>query len=509
MEDVLFNRMPLRQRPASPAESASWTGRASAEAEAHSTPALPYPLSALFALIESGRDFPGACQDLAAFLKSLPDRFSAENLLLAAVGARFPRVWMERFLFTLLAMQSSDGQIAGHTLRFRTLKRLLLRVERRAPLSVGESTLARELISALALSRFLDFEPFCATAAATFQALRAGKLAVSGDLGLLIYLIRSELSALGERKRWLEEGLPSGDPSAVARLSPHLDLLEQRMAGAQGLAQRLGTFGGLQDHPMGLEEAMGPFRFERFLEGLKSPALAGLKEVLELQRSKRAPMRDLIALTSLCRWITEARGTSSGPLEWVRMALTAYDHGQFRIDAQGGLPAVEALLREAKVAREGDTVIGDFGEFPFSSWVSRDGLTRPYRSSNPDRLAPDLRRLALANVHREAVILKMLDRPEVREAEGLIAAIVEGSTSSVVHAKIASRPELHAGPACARVPMALLKSTVAIPAPLALPLIHPALVPFQEMKALYRHRAELRPEVAEGLRAFLKQAYAL
>jgi hypothetical protein len=433
MEDVLFNRLPQRKRPASPAESASWTGHVSADAEAASKASLPYPLSTLFTLIGTRRDFPAACQDLAAFLKGLPEQYTAENLLLAVVGARFPRVWMERFLFTLLAMRPSDGQIAGHTLRFRTLKRLLLRVERRAPLSVGESTLARELISALALSRYLDFEPFCRTAAATFQALRTGKLAVSGDLGLLIYLIRSEYTALGERKRWLEEELPTGDPAAVARLTPHLDLLEARMAGTQGLAQRLGTFGGLEDHPMGLEEAMGPFRFERFLEGLKSPGLAGLKEVLELQRTKRAPVRDLIALTSLCRWIAEGQGTSSGPVEWVRMALSAYDHGQFRIDVRGGLPAVEALLREARVAREGDVVSGDFSECPFSSWVARDGLTRPFRSSNPDRLFPDLRRLVLANIHREPVILKMLDQAGVRETEGLVAAIVEASRSSVVH----------------------------------------------------------------------------
>jgi hypothetical protein len=29
------------------------------------------------------------------------------------------------------------------------------------------------------------------------------------------------------------------------------------------------------------------------------------------------------------------------------------------------------------------------------------------------------------------------------------------------------------------------------------------------MKALYRNRSRLRPEVSEGLRVFLKQAYAL
>jgi hypothetical protein len=504
MEDVLSNRPPARNRPS--AEPASWTGSASADADAFRKASLPYPLSGLFALIDAQRDFHSACQDLAAFLKRLPEGHSPEGLLLEALNARFPRVWMERFVFTLLAVQPSDAQTAGYALRFRHLKRILLRVERRAPLAPGEAALARELISALALSRFLDFEPFCRSAAATFQALRAGKLAVSGDLGLLIYLLRSECAALGERKRWLEEGLPSGDPETVARLSPHLDLLEARLSEAQSLAQRLGSFGALQDRPMGLEEAMGPFCFARLLEGLRGPGLCGLKEALELQRAKRAPTRDLIALSSLCRWLCEARGASTGPLEWVRLALSAYDHGQFRIDVRAGQPAVEALLREAKVAREGDEAIGDFGESPFSSWVARDGLTRPFRSSNPDRLAPDLRRLALGNVHRDAVILKMLDQEKVRCAEGLVEAIVQGSRSAVVHAKIASRPELHTGSACARVPLALLKSPVPIPAAIALPLIRSDLIPVREMKALYRNRAALRPEIAEGLKAFLKHA---
>jgi hypothetical protein len=506
MEDVLANSQSARQRPL-PAEPASWTGRGPA-VDPDPAASLSFPLSALFSLIEAQRDYAAACRELAALLKRLPDGHTPEGLLLQALRARFPRVWTERFLFVLLAVQPSDWQTAGYVLQFRNLKRLLHRVERRAPLNTAESTLARELIAALALSRALDLDPFCREAAATFRDLRAGKLAVSGDLGLLIYLVRCECGAMAERKRWLEDGLPSGDPDAVARLAPHLDLLESRMAGAQALAQRLGRLGALQETSMGLEEAMGPFCFERLLEGLEAPGSEDLKRVMELQRAKRAPTRDLIALSSLCRWLAEARGTSAGPLDWVRMALEAYDHGHFRLDVRGGLPAVEALLREARVVREDSWVSGHFGEYAYSSWTARDGLTRPFRSSNPERLAPDLPGLVRANLHRETVILKMLDEERVRMTPGLVEAIVAGSPSPVVHAKIASRPELRTGPACARVAAALLRSGVAIPAALWQPLLHPDLVPFPEMKALYRDRAALRPEVAEALRAYLKQAYA-
>jgi hypothetical protein len=375
-------------------------------------------------------------------------------------------------------------------------------------LSPGETALIREMITALALSSPRDFEPFRAAAARAFQALRRGEPVVSGDLGLLIYLLRSECAAMGERIRRLEQGLPPGDLPAAARLTTLLDLLEERMNLARELAQRLGAFGPVHDAPMGLEEAMGP-GFGDLLLSMEMPDLEGLREALELQRAKRVPTRDLIALSSLCRWVAEARGLAAGPLEWVRMALRAYEGGRFRVDAAGALPAVQALIAEAEVECEKNWVSGDFGDSPCSSWMARDGLTRPFRSADPNRLPPDPRRLALANVHRDAVILKLLDHGKVRETDGLVAAIVEASRSPAVHSKIASSRHLHSGPACARVPIALLKSPVSIPQALARALVHPALLPFSEMKILYRHRAGLRPEVAEALHAFLSQAYAI
>jgi hypothetical protein len=499
-------------------EPASWTNAgAKAAAAASATdadpflkPSLPYPLSGLFPLVESHREYPDSCRALAEFLKKLSGRHALDDALLQALHARFPRVWMERFLFILLEVQPSDSQTAAYVLQFRHLKRLLLRVERQAPLNAVESALAREIIAALSLSRFLDFDPFCRMASETFKVLQSGSLPVSGDLGLLIYLIRCECAAMGERKNWLEANLDSGDPDAVARLSPHLKLLEERVLKAREMAERIGGYGPLQEAPIGLEEAMGPFFFGHLLECLaKAPALSGLNDVLRLQRAKRVPTRDLIALSSLARWLLEARGLAAGPLDWIRVALDAYDRGHFRLDVAGGLPAVEVLLSEAKVEREGTLVLGNFGENPYSSWITRDGLTRPYRSSNPDRIAPDLRTTVLANIHRDNVILKLLDNPRVAETPGLIEAIVEGSRSPLVHSKVATRRELHFGAVNGRVPVALLRSPVSIPASLVRALVHPSIVPFSEMKSLYRGRSALRQEVAEELHNFLKQAYAI
>ncbi|MEO7424759.1 MAG: hypothetical protein ABI036_06195 [Fibrobacteria bacterium] len=503
------------ESPEADREPASWTNTGSAripgpDSDVFLRPSLPYPLGALFALVDSHRDYPDSSLKLAEFLKQVCGRHPLEDVVLQAMQARFPRVWMERFLFILLEVQPSDSQTAAYVLQFRHLKRMLLRVERRTPLNAVESGLARELIAALSLSQFLDFEPYCRQAADAYAVMQTGRIPVSGDLGLLVYLIRCEVTAMGERKNWLETESASGDPEIVARLSPHLKLLEERMHKAHEMAQRIGGFGPLQEAPMGLEAGMGGFFFSHLKECLaKNPALGALKETLELQQAKRVPIRDLIALTTLCRWLMEARGAPAGPLEWVRMALERYDRGHFHLDLAGGLPAVEVLLADAKIEREGTLVFGNFGENPYSSWIARDDLTRPFRSSNPDRIAPDLRATVLANLHRDTVLLKLLDNPKVFSAPEMVEAIVEGSRSSLVLSKIATRRELHSGPVNGRVAVALLRSPVSVPITLIRSLIHPSVVSFTEMKALYRGRSALRGEVADELHNFLKQAYAI
>ena len=524
MADVLLSYLQTRnpidgdRKPASGAEPASWTvpaghpgtGHSGAEPDRVVKSTLPYPLSGLFALVDSYQDYPDSSKELAGFLKNLCGRHPLEELMLQVVQARFPRVWMERFLFILLEVQPSDWQTAAYVLQFRHLKRLLLRVERKTPLNAVESGLARELISALCLTRFLDFDPYCRHAGDTFRTVQAGRIPVMGDVGLLVYLIRSECTAMGERRNWLESDPGAGDPDSVARLSPHLKLLEERIHNAQQLAERIGAHGPIQDAPMGLEEAMGPFFFSHLKECLlKSPSLAGLRETLELQQTKRVPTRDLIALSTLSRWLMEARGAPASPLEWVRMALEAYHRGHFRLDMAGGLPAVEVLLSEAKVEREGTLVLGNFGENPYAPWIARDGLTRPFRSSNPDRIGPDLLSLVISNLHRDNILLKLLDNVKVYGTPGLVEVIVEGSRSPRIHAKIAGNRELHTGSANGRVVVALLRSQVSIPASLLRSLIHPSIVAFSEVKLLYRGRSALRHDVVEELHHFLLQAYAV
>jgi hypothetical protein len=315
---------------------------------------------------------------------------------------------------------------------------------------------------------------------------------------------------MGERKAWLEGELMPDDPAGIARLSPHLRLLEDRMQRTQEMAQRLGRYEPPRDAPMGLEDALGPFFLHHLKECLaRRPELAPLKAVLELQRARLVPTRDLIALSSLCRWIQEAKGLSGGPLDWIRSALEAYEGGHFRVDATGVLPAVAPLLGDAKVEMDDHVVLGNFGENPYSSWIARDGLSRPFRSPNPDRLAPDIRHTVLQNIHREAVVLRLLDHSAVYETPGLVESIVELSRSATVHARIATRPELHAGAVNGRVPVALLKSPVTIPSALLRTLVHPSHVPFSEMKVLYRGRSTLRPEVTEEIGRYLRHVHAL
>lgn len=507
---VAVNGSSKIQEPRAGMKASGSTWVVPAEKDPFLKSSLPFPLCALAALVDGHKEYPASSRQLADLLKKISGQHPLEEVILQVLQAKLPRVWMERFFLILLEVQPSDWQTAHYALQFRHVRRLLLRVDRRKRLNASESSLAREIIHALNLGAFADLQAFCDRAVVTFRAIQAGKPAPSADLGLLIYLLRCETSSMAERKAWLEGELMPDDPSAIARLTPHLRLLEERIHRTQEMAQRLGRYEPPRDAPMGLEDAMGPFFFNLFRECLgKRPELAPLKAVLDLQRSRLVPTRDLTALATLCRWVQEARGLPGGPLDWIRGALEAYDGGHFRVDVTGALPGVAPLLSEARVEMDDKTVLGNFGENPYSSWIARDGLSRPFRSPNPDRLAPDIRHTVLANIHRESVLLKLLDHSEVYGTAGLVESIVELSRSAAVHARIATRSELHAGPVNGRVPLALLRSSVTIPTALLRTLVHPSHVPFPELKALFRARSGLRPEVAEEIGRYLRVVHAL
>lgn len=471
---------------------------------------LPFPLCAIVSLVDAHAEYPASSRQLADLLKKTSGTHPLEDVMLQVMQARLPRVWMERFLLILLEVQPSDWQTAHYVLQFRHVRRLLLRVDRRMRLNAAESNLAREIINALNLRAFADLEGFCARAVETFRGVQAHQPAASADLGLLIYLLRCETASMGERKAWLEGELAPDDPAAIARLSPHLKLLEDRIQRTQELAQRLGRYEPPRDAPMGIEDGMGPFFFNLFRESLgKRPELEPLRAVLELQRARLVPTHDLIALSTLTRWVHEARGLSCGPLDWFRAALLAYEGGHFRVDAAAALPAVAPLVSEARVETDGDAVLGNFGENPYSCWIARDGLTRPFRSQNPDRIAPDIRHTVLCNIHRDSILLKLLDNPAVYGTAGLVESIVELNKSPAVHARIATRSELHSGSVNGRVPVALLKSQVTLPTALLRTLVHPSYVAFSELKSLYRSRSTLRPEVSEEIGRYLRQVHAL
>jgi hypothetical protein len=483
---------------------------ATAEKDPFLKPSLPYPLSGFVTLVESHREYPSSCRQLAEYLKKISGQVPLDEALLQLMQARLSRVFLERFLLILLEVQPSDHQTAGHALQFRHLRRLLLRVDRRKPLNAAESQLAREIIRALNLQAFADLEPFCAQAVEAFRTVQSLKPSASADLGLLLYLLRCETAAMAERKNWLEGELAPAEPAAIARLSPHLKLLEERIQRTQELTHRIGRYEPPRDAPMGIENALGPFFFSHLRECLgRRKELAPLLEAIDLQRSRLAPTRDLTALATLCRWAHEARGGNGGPLEWFRAALRAYDHGHFRVDLEGALPAAAPLLEEAKAATDGNFALGNFGENPYSTWIARDGLTRPFRSQNPDRLAPDVRHTVIANIHRENILLRLLENPSVYNTPGLVESVVELSRSQAVHARIASRTELHAGSVNGRVPAALLKSPVSFPTALLRTLIHPSYVPLPELKALHRTRSLLRPEVVEEIARYLRQVKAI
>lgn len=473
-------------------------------------PKMERPLAELFALVESRKEISVSCLRLAEFLKRQLENQCIKRLIQKIFQTRYSRVWMERFLIIFLDVKTSDWQTLDYALQFRHLKRLFLRVEKQISLNQVETNLANELIQNLSLTKYWDFEPFCAQASKTAAIMRMRSIPVSGDLGLLIYLLRCEVICMEQRRQWIFDGLISGDPEMVIKQTPHLKLLEERISKTQELAERLGNFGSLHDEPMSLSAAMGPVLFTQLKAALAGVCeLKPLLAILEIQEQKRVPTRDLIALSTLTRWNLEGQGLKTNPIEWIRMALDCYNKGHFSLDITNGLPAVDILISEVTVEKSGTSVFGNFGENPYMSWIARDGLSRPFRSSNPDRNPPDLRSLVLANIHRDQIILKLLEQPTVYLYPGVVETIVAHTASISVLTTVAKRPELHTGEANGRVPVALLRSLVELPLQIIAKLIDPCFISFTDIKALYRMREKLREGVVEELHQFLVRAYAI
>jgi hypothetical protein len=225
--------------------------------------------------------------------------------------------------------------------------------------------------------------------------------------------------------------------------------------------------------------------------------------LIKIQRDKKVPTLDLIALGTLCRWTFEAVGEKSGPLDWIEKALDSYHDGEFAVEAGKAARILAPALSGTGAKAKGTVLGGDFGLKSFPTWVGRDLLTMSYLKATDDGTL-NIKAVITQNITRDSILEALLTNPKVFQTPGLVGFIAATSRSLAILSKIAKSRDLIGGFANREVPLVLLQSPCNIPISLLRPLINVRNVSLLDLKSLARAKAGVRREVSDECEAYLK-----
>lgn len=455
--------------------------------------------------LDTLQDFDLGAQKLSDFFKGKEEKHGPDELLDLFFQGNPPQKTLERLLFFLFDIGVPDRQIGSRALQARRLRRLWMRIRVGCALTESEEDLADK-------TRWLfgsdpeAADAGLASARTLFRQVMDGEQLPDDQRLGLAALIRSEAEALRDRVNWLSENTDPYNMQTMARILPRLRIYDEAVHEGLDLAARQE-----KGEPVGLrilsfEAHMKEGAFKKWLGKIgKSDSLSRLARLIEIQREKKIPTLDLIALSSLCRWTWEAAGDvrSSGPLDWVEKAMDCYHDGEFSVEAGDSARMLLPALTGSGAKMNGRAVTGNFGMKSFPAWVGRDLLTKSFMRGM-DEGSLDIKAVVAQNITRDSVIEALLNNPKVFQHPGMVAFIVQTSRSVGLLSRIAKSRELTSGFANRDVPLSLLNSPCNIPVSLLRPFINTRNVPLIDLKHLARAKAGVRREVKAEAETYLR-----
>jgi hypothetical protein len=453
--------------------------------------------------LESLQDFNLGAQRLSDFYKSKEEKHGPDELTELFFLGKPPQKAVERLLFFLFDIGVPDRQTGTRALELRRLRRLWKRIGAGIAMTDAEHALADK--TEWLFGRDPEgLEAGVREARAAFRRVLDGEPLSSEERGALVGLIRAEAEALQDRVTWLSENADPYNLKTMARILPRLRIYDEAVHEGLDLARRQEA-----GEPVGLKVVS----FEAYLkEGLfnkwmaklaKRESVARLARLMEIQRAKKIPTLDLIALSTLCRWTYEAANEASTPLDWVEKALDSYRDGEFEVDAGNAARVLQPALSGSGAKMAGSKVIGNFGIKTFPAWIGRDLLTKSFLKG-VDEGSLDIKAVIAQNITRDSVVEALLGNPKVNQKPGLVAFVCATSRSVALLSKIAKSRQLHTGFANRDVPLALLQSPCNIPVTLLRPFVNVKYVALIDLKNLARAKAGIRRVVKEEAEAYLK-----
>jgi hypothetical protein len=300
------------------------------------------------------------------------------------------------------------------------------------------------------------------------------------------------------------------DTEELVRVLPTVRIFQDNVVETQNLARDFEQGVDSRRPRMTVEAELGAERCDAMLASLRgSPSLKPVVRLVELQRTKRVPTRSLIAMSSLCRWIDEAKGSRLNAPGWMCAALMIWDRGKFRVDAADAAEQIADHVRNGGAWLDGTVVSGSFTNRLYTQWIGHNLLTRPLHAvavgegeSDDERV--DLKEIIRAHVGNDALVNRVLDNAKASSTPGLVEFVATRSRSIAVLSKIASRSELYSGAANTNVPKALLLNPTKIPLALLRKFFKPSFFSDRDMKHLVDGASDMRHEVALEIRHYLE-----
>jgi hypothetical protein len=473
------------------------------------TEGLPYPWDSLERSLSVQEQFGDGARKCADFFNNHRNEFGPEELLLRLHSARLLEFkWQECLLFCLLDTGVSHFQTAKQALRLKNLRRLTMRIESGHKISKNEFLLMKELETKAAIKNTTDVLG-CAYFARKLLALLIRKQYLhETHHWLLVFLIHSEVTAFRSRIDKISNTVDVYNMRKMARILPKVEVYDRNAKNAQDVAGEIEKNREVPRQTMTFEQNIEWRPFDEWISRLRAhKELEHYAVLFELQRKKRVPTSDLVALASLSRWVLESNGQVSDPFIWSTMALEMYDNGKFSIDAGKGLEKIRSFVQNAGAAIDGTTISGNFSDRLYSQWVGHDNLTRPFEPAAVSAEPLRFKDIVRIHINNEIIIGRLLDNPKVYSTPGLVEQIAAASRSVKVLSKIAIFNNLHCGAANQGVPRALLESPVNIPISLLRPFIRPSYFQIQELKQMIEGSATLRHEVFQEIRTYLAEQH--
>lgn len=464
---------------------------------------LQPPWNLMQETLETIQDFNLGAQRLSDFYKGKEEKHGPDELTELFFQGQPPQKAVERFLFSLFDIGVPDRQTGRRALELRRLRRLWQRAAAGIPLTDSEHALADR--TEWLFGR--DSEGMAAGVAearAAFQSVLEGLPLEPERRASLAGLIRAEADALQDRVAWLSENADPYNMKTMARILPRLRIYDEAVHEGRDLARRQEA-----GEPVGLKVVS----FEAYMkEGLfgkwlakvaKRESVSRIAVMMEVQRAKKIPTLDLIALSTLCRWTYEAANVASTPLDWIGKAMDSYDDGIFEVEAGDSARVLQPGLSGSGAKMAGSKVTGDFGVKTFPAWIGRDLLTKSFLKG-VDEGSLDMKAVVSQNITRDSVLEALLNNPKVNQRPGLVAFVAATSRSVSLLSKIAKSRQLHTGFANRDVPLELLRSPCNIPVTLLRPFVNVKYVALIDIRNLARAKAGIRRVVKDEAEAYLK-----